>query len=396
MAGDEIGEAEKLVKCNASPTSTSPPPRSIPSNGSPSTPPLSTADTSSTPPPSKSEPSNSLPSNPPTSDPDTSTGGHASPTPPTLHEELQTATDLLEDQEQDEVNNFKLLTEVRKEYRSLGVDLRVKEPNEGALVGADKQAVVDRRGELQKLRDVYEKEAARIAKHKQKLRERKQRLLNQIRARDREETSSSANTRRVRADPPTKGLQRARSASPTREKAETTVEHPKNDNEEQETQGVETAAEHPQDDKEEQVGEEVDSTKKPEVMPKVMPKEKPFVDCFLRRPRPAEKLNGHFDDPHALNVVETLDEYPTVVCFQNEWRELRCPQCNGNCVESSGESWIDGLDGFRKHLNNAHGLNIPVKQIPIRCLSRVFTFVEVGKLMRGEEGAPYIRQDYCI
>ncbi|KAE9985570.1 hypothetical protein EG328_007236 [Venturia inaequalis] len=115
------------------------------------------------------------------------------------------------------------------------------------------------------------------------------------------------------------------------------------------------------------------------------------IPAPVARQGTSEILDDSFDQKDDVMVAYIqFPKYPVIIRrADGEWVELRCPDCNGNCVNGK---YFDGVDAFRKHLERDHGHAIPFDENPAewvvqQCEARKFTEDECMALLEDREDA---------
>lgn len=86
------------------------------------------------------------------------------------------------------------------------------------------------------------------------------------------------------------------------------------------------------------------------------------IPAPVARQGTSETLDESFQEKDGLDAYIPYDKYPTIIRrADGEWVELRCPTCNGNCINGN---YFVGVDAFRKHLERDHGHVIPLDENP--------------------------------
>jgi hypothetical protein len=103
-----------------------------------------------------------------------------------------------------------------------------------------------------------------------------------------------------------------------------------------------------------------------------------------------ETVDKSFQENDEIKAYMAFDKYPTIIRRSDrEWVELRCPKCNGNCINGK---YMRGVDAFRQHLEHDHHKPVPGDQIPAawvvkRCETRELTEHELLGLMDDRKDA---------
>jgi hypothetical protein len=102
----------------------------------------------------------------------------------------------------------------------------------------------------------------------------------------------------------------------------------------------------------------------------------------------SETVDESFQEKDGLDAYTAFDKYPTIIRrIDGQWVELRCPKCNGNCID---DYYLSGVAAFRQHLENDHDDTVPDDEISPewvvkRCQFQAFTEHELVGLMDDRE-----------
>jgi hypothetical protein len=114
------------------------------------------------------------------------------------------------------------------------------------------------------------------------------------------------------------------------------------------------------------------------------------IPAPVAKPGSSETVDESFQEKDGLDAYIAFDKYPTIVRrADGEWVELRCPTCNGNCIE---DKYLIGVAAFRQHLEHGHDEAVPDDEIPAawvvkRCETRKLTEHELMGLFDDREHA---------
>lgn len=114
------------------------------------------------------------------------------------------------------------------------------------------------------------------------------------------------------------------------------------------------------------------------------------IPAPVARQGTSEVLDESFESKDIIEAYALFPQYPVIIRRPDgEWVELRCPTCNGNCVDGK---YFAGVDAFRKHLERDHGHAAPFDEHPAawvvqQCETRHFNEDELMALLEDREDA---------